>query len=89
MIETRMLTPAERARMARAHRQAIDRAPRRPSEPSETAERIAARMIDIAALAGQCTDADLIEAGFTPHDLNRYGQDARQIAARLREKHLS
>ncbi|WAP67207.1 hypothetical protein [Jiella pelagia] len=78
MIETRLLTPAERARLAGAHRQAVDAAPR--AAPSEIAERMADRMIDITALAGHCTDADLIEAGFTPHDLDRHAADARAMA---------
>ncbi|ORE90566.1 hypothetical protein [Aurantimonas sp. 22II-16-19i] len=96
MIQFRTLTPAERAAMIEAHCQAIAGLPTRPlaaekmfPDTAVSARAMAARMIEIAALSGHCTDADLIEAGYTPDDLARDGQAARQLAYGLSEKQLS
>ncbi|ORE90966.1 hypothetical protein [Aurantimonas sp. 22II-16-19i] len=88
MIQFRTLTDAELARMAAAHRAALgeDRA---IPEATPAAEAMAARMIDHAALTGACTDADLIEAGYTPDDLRRHAATARRIAYGLTERVLS
>ncbi|MCQ0986430.1 hypothetical protein [Jiella marina] len=56
---------------------------------SETAERMAAVMIERASIAGACTDAELIEAGFTPHDLARDAETARQLAYGQSERRVS
>lgn len=88
MIEFRSMTAAERARIAGAHRSVLPTGRAFP-EASESAERMAARMVDIAALTGACTDADLIEAGFTPDDLARDGGIARQLAYGVSERRVA
>lgn len=92
MIRFRTLTNAERARMACVHRAVLGSglAPERAiPEATPAAEAMAARMIDHAALTGTCTDADLIEAGYTPDDLRRHAATARRIAYGLTERVLS
>ncbi|MCQ0987523.1 hypothetical protein [Jiella marina] len=88
MIEIRELTAEERARMARSHRRMIDAMPPR-DQPSEGVVRMAASMIDIAAASGGCTPADLIEAGFTPDDIARDSEAAREFANRKAERKVA
>ncbi|TFF20790.1 hypothetical protein E3C22_18035 [Jiella endophytica] len=103
MIAFRTLTPAEIARARRSNLPTDAGSPPASGlaaklkagadkafpDVSESAERMAARMIDIAALTGACTDADLIEAGFTPDDLTRDGRIARQLAYGVSERRVA
>jgi hypothetical protein len=76
MIQTRSMTPQEIA--ARDQVRAGNLLYGRTEDPVEA---MAADMIDIAGgLEGNCTDADLIGCGWTPHDLARHGDAARQLA---------
>ena len=76
MIQTRPMTPQEIS--ARDHLHAGAVLSGRTEAPAET---MAADMIDIAGgLEGNCTDADLIGRGWTPHDLQMHGDAARQLA---------
>lgn len=85
MIEIRELTGAERARMAATHRTTIDALPPREDIGEETA-RMAEAMIDITAAQGNCTPADLIEAGFTPDDIAKNAAAALFEATRKSER---
>jgi hypothetical protein len=50
--------------------------------PPVTAAEIARVLVDRAAAAGACTDADLAAAGFTVEEIARLGEAARLIARR-------
>ncbi len=85
MIHTRPMTPAEiAARDAAicARLQVAGLCPDREfPRVSVEAECLAADMIDIAGgIDGHCTDADLIGRGWTPWELAKHGDAARQLA---------
>lgn len=64
-----------------------------PETPAERARRLgnipqamAEAMITRAALTGDCTDKDLVFAGFRKAEIDEHGDAAREIASRSAER---
>lgn len=57
--------------------------PPRFKSTSELIGKMARVMVDRAAASGACSEDDLAAAGFTAAEMQRHGQAARGIAARL------